>query len=350
MKKILFSLIIVLINPTCYAFTLNGMVSGNTVSFTNAIQQDSDTYTLADWEPQSSLMPTEEWAPGFNNPGSILTLQGPGGTVSTNVIIKGMEYNTGGTSPLVSTPGFGLVPTCESDDFNGNIIHLENESSGECSTSYYLKNEKSVMPFYFLRPVIALSKSDISEAFDNLDNKVEGYYTGMITLPLRYWYKSIGDVTTYRNINHSFSMRLYYKPSELTEIRIISPVGGIADLKATLDPSGNSISATEDFQLEAKGLFLEGLVVELEKTNSYILTTDSDGEKYEIPFSLTCQSCDDKELVIKGEEMVDHTFIKSPNSTLINFSFRVHYDNVENESIRIGEYSGSFIIMFGADI
>ncbi|MUJ38312.1 hypothetical protein [Aliivibrio fischeri] len=320
------------------------------MKFINAIQQDTDKYTLSDWEPQSNLMPTKEWAPGFNNTGITLDLYGPGGSVSLNVSVVGMEYNTGGASPVVSSPSFGIVPFCDSDDFNGSVIHLENITTGECSTSYHLENNESVMPFYFLRPIIKLNKKNMSDSFNDLDNKVEGYYSGSVSLPLRYWYKSIGGVITYRNINHTFSMRVYYKPSELTEIKIVSPIGGLAILQPTLDPGGNSISASEDFQIVAKGLFVEGLVVELDKTNNYKLVSSSDGDKYEIPFSITCDACDDRSLVIKGVEQVDSTFIQRPNSTLIDFSFRVHYDRIEKETIRIGEYTGGFIAMFGADI
>ncbi|MUJ20976.1 hypothetical protein [Aliivibrio fischeri] len=348
MNRLLIYVIFTLFNVSCYAFTLNATVSGNNVALSNGIQQDTNKYTLSDWEPQSNLPPTYEWGPGFNNSGASLVLSGPGGRVEVDVDVVGIEYNTGGASPTSSTPSINALPICESDDFNGNIIHLENSNVGECTTSYHLENKKSVMPFYFLRPIIYLDKQSIADSFQSLDNKKEGYYFGSISLPLRYWYRSIGDIVTYRNINHTFSMKVYYKPSELTEIRIVSPVGGVANLVPTLDTGGESISASTTFQVVAKGLFVEGLVVELDPTNAYKLTME--GADYDIPFSLTCNACDDRLLVDKGAVNFDQSFISKPNSTEIPFSFKVHYDGIGKETIRIGEYSGSFTVMFGADI
>lgn len=347
MDKVFIYVLFTLFNTSCYAFTLNVTVSGNNVTFSNAIQQDTNKYTLSDWEPQSNLMPTLEWAPGFNNSGASLVLSGPGGNVAVDVAVVGMEYNTGSASPTSSSPSFGASPTCDTDDFNGNVIHLEN-SSGECTTSYHLENKTSVMPFYFLRPIIQLDKQNIADSFQSLVNKQEGYYFGTVSLPLRYWYRSIGGVVTYRNINHTFSMNVYYKPSELTEISIVSPVGGTAILTPTLDSGGQSISASTTFQVVAKGLFVEGLVVELLDTNEYKLTTE--GGDYIIPFSVTCSACNNPLLVVRGEAKVDNTFISAPNSTQIVFGLNVHYDGVEIDTIRIGEYKGNFTMMFGADI
>ncbi|MGF1907051.1 hypothetical protein [Aliivibrio salmonicida] len=348
MDKVFIYVLFTLFNTSCYAFTLNATVSGNNVTFSNAIQQDTNKYTLSDWEPQSNLMPTLEWAPGFTYTGADLALSGPGGSVNVDVDVIGIEYNTGSASPTSSFPSLGASPTCDTDDFNGNIIHLENNSVGECTTSYHLENKTSVMPFYFLRPIIQLDKQSIADSFQSLDNKEEGYYFGTISLPLRYWYRSIGGVVTYRNINHTFSMKVYYKPSELTEIKIVSPIGGVANLVPTLDTGGWSISASTTFQVLATGLFVEGLVVELDAANVYKLTMA--GTDYDIPFSLTCDACENSLLVDSGVAKFENSFISKPNSTKIPFSFRVHYDGIEKETIRIGEYSGSFTVMFGADI
>ncbi len=348
MNKVFIYVFFTLFNASCYAFTLNATVSGNNVTLSNGIQQDTNKYALSDWEPQSNLPPTLEWAPSFNNSGASLVLSGPGGNVAVDVSVVGMEYNTGGTSPTVSSPSLNALPACDSDEFNGNIIHLENNSTGECTTSYHLENQKSVMPFYFLRPIIQLDKQSIADSFQSLDNKQEGYYFGAISLPLRYWYRSIGGVVTYRNINHTFSMKVYYKPSELTEINIVSPIGGVANLVPTLDTGGRSISASTTFQILAKGLFVEGLVVELDASNIYKLTME--GADYDIPFSLTCDACDNPLLVDSGITKFESSFISKPNSTEIPFSFRVHYNGIEKETIRIGDYSGSFTAMFGADI
>jgi len=348
MKSALLFFIFMFFNVSCYAFTLNATVSGNKVTLSNAVKLASNKYTLSDWEPQSNLMPTVEWAPGFINSGADIVLNGPGGSVDIDMRVQGMEYNTGSLSPSQSSSGFGIMPVCDTESQTGNIVHLERSSIGECSTSYGLTNGKSVMPFYFLRPVIMFNPNDLVVNFQSLDDKVEGYYFGTISLPLRYWFRSSGGVVTYRNINHTFSMRVYYKPSELTSIAYSPP--GIADMVPSLDPGGNSISASTTFHLIAKGIFVSGLVVELAKSNTYTLETTGTGPKYDIPFSLTCTACDDQNLVVNGEAQVDRSFVQAPNKTEIQFDFEVHYDDIQKETIRVGEYYGNFVVMFGADI
>ena len=352
MNKLFIYVVFTLFTMNCYAFTLNAKVSGNSVSFTNVITQGDNKYTLSTWEPQSNLPPTTQWSAGFMHPNPNLILTGPGGDVPVNLDVIGMEYNMGAASPTLVEETLASVRQCERDDFSGNVIHLEDSRGGECSTGYRLDNTDAIMPFYFLRPILQFKKINIADSFLALEDKVEGYYIGTIPLSFRYWFRSTLGVVTYRNINRIFTLRVYYKPSELTEIRIVKPIGGIANLQAKLDRGGNSISASTKFDMLAKGLFVEGLVVELDPNNVYKLKkkgTDK-GADYEIPFSLSCPFCKDRKLVDKGEVQVNSTFISKPNSQEIPFSFRVHYDNVEKKDILIGDYYGFFTVIFGADI
>ncbi|UKA31619.1 hypothetical protein [Photobacterium damselae] len=341
-----FILLLFLLPLAVHGYTLDGTVTGKTIQFKNLAESMSGVgKVVISWQPAKRLLPVAQWAPGFRSTNNRLILQGPGGEVdlSNALRVVGMEYkaNSLNEDDTYST----AEVTCDVSGSNGDIAYVSSLSGKSVCISEYSYDSKNKMPFYFTRPILNISESEISNAFDSLENKVEGFYISSIPINFVYGFKQINGVKSWRNLTEMLTVSFYYKPNEITNIRLENP--NIHDMKMR-ESNGTRIRGETQFNVIAEGYFNDGLRLQLVSSNNYNLSTNQNN--YEIPFSIQCFDCDRQQLVNKGKLIDDGvTKISGIAGNEIRFPINVSFD-IDKDSVPIGDYYGQFTILFSSDI
>ncbi|MGR5369131.1 hypothetical protein [Photobacterium damselae] len=325
------------------AYTLDGSITGKSIKYRNLTDSISGKVVIS-WQPATKLLPAKKWSPGFKFLPATLKLSGPGGIVDVQDAIKviGIEYKTSGSlerddSQLIS------VATCEVSGDVGDVVYVTSTTS-ICQSSYSY-DSSSQMPFYFTRPVIDIDESRIIEAFDSLDNKVEGYYNTTVPINFMYSFELDNGVKTWRNLTEQLVISFYYRPDNITDIQLEKP--GVHQMD--IIPSGDTnIKGNTQFNVIATGYFNDGIRLELAKSNDYTLSSGS--SSYKIPYSIYCSRCEKKLLVDNGEIIgngVSNILVSKSKS--IRFPIDVTFD-IRKDSVPVGNYVGQFSIIFSSDI
>lgn len=327
--------------PACiaHANTLNGKLTGDDLTWINAMPE-GEYLTLSTWQPIANMPTTTEWVPGtFTSPlPSTITLRGPAGEVSAPIDVVGVGYNLGGNdAPTESSDNNVSATSCSDYKNYGSVVSIADETNSTCVAPYSLVQEGNYTPFYFVRPIISIDETAFIEAFGDVDS---GHYSGSMTLPMAYYYKTGSGVQTYRLFSMSFSVGINYIASFLSDVVI----DGNGFIEPTYDTTERSVSGSTKFDVTATGSFSNGLSIEFPQDEFEITNTKSDTS---IPLNISCDLCEDIEISSDGEKLVDETIVDTGVSTNeILFSFDVGFEDVSAADIESGTYSGEIVLIF----
>ncbi|UKA27756.1 hypothetical protein IHC93_17230 [Photobacterium damselae subsp. damselae] len=341
-----FILLLFLFPLVVHSYTLDGAVTGKTIQFKNLANSMSGVgKVVISWQPTKRLLPVAQWAPGFRYTNNTLILQGPGGGVdlSNAIRVVGMEYKA---NSLTEEDNFSTAEvTCDTAGSSGDIAYVASLSGKSVCISEHSYNSENKMPFYFTRPILEINESEITNAFDSLENKVEGFYISSIPVNFVYGFEQRNGVKSWRNLTEILTISFYYKPNEITNIRLENP--NVHDMKMR-ESNGTKIRGETQFNVIAEGYFNDGLRLQLVSSNNYYLSTNQNN--YQIPFSIQCFDCDRKQLVHDGKLIEDGiTKISGIEGTEIRFPINVSFD-IDKDSVPVGDYYGQFTILFSSDI
>ncbi len=332
-------------SPQALSFTANGTVKGGELLWDNVFQLSGNESTLSDWTSIAGLPPTVQWSPGsVTTSSNFVTLTGASGSIEVPLSIKGMQFHVGSANPTQSDP-FIVGVSCSGGDYNGSIATVLDQSGTQCSAPYSLLNNGSIAPFYFYRPIFDLDSDALNSG---LKGKSAGIYSGTIPLNIVYYYVSSGGAFTYYQAQETLSFQINYIPSYLTSIEVTNGnTNGLnlGQMEAVYDTQQHTVSAETFFNIKASGYFSEGLRMDFSTQNDYML--EGINSKVTIPYSITCDDCDDVEIVKDGALRVDSTTIQAGSDLEeINFQYRVHYDDIHASVVETDTYTGSFIVIF----
>ncbi len=341
-----FILLLFLFPLAVHSYTLDGTVTGKTIQFKNLADSMSGVgKVVISWQPAMRLLPVAQWSPGFRYTDSTLILQGPGGNVdlSNAIRVVGVEYKA---NSLTEEENFSTaVVTCDTSGSSGDETFVASPSGKSVCISKYSYDSRNKMPFYFTRPILEINEEEINNAFDSLEDKVEGFYISYIPVNFVYGFEQINGVKSWRNLTEMLTVSFYYKPNEITNIRLENP--NVHEMK-TYDSNGIEVRGETTFNVIAEGYFNDGLRLQLTSSNSYYLSTGR--TEYDIPISIQCNNCDRKLLVDGGKLVGDGvTHISGVEGNEIRFPINVSF-NIDKDSVPVGDYYGQFTIIFSSDL
>ncbi len=333
--------LIALVNGGVNASTLNGVIEGNTLSWTNGMRVDSVYITPSNWQIISGLQPTTAWTPGTFIGGSptTLILQGSaGGEVEIEIEIDGLQYNLGQAASQFSynsTSSAPLFSTC-GGDLDGSLATVIGDN---CLAEGVYESDIAYTPFQFGRPLILLDEAVLIEAFQQAD-AVSGQYTGTMTVNPFYSFRSPTGTWTYRKaMSLPVTISLRYEASMLNNINVT----GVGMITPTYDKEAQTVTGTTKFDITADGYFSAGLKLTFENNTEFELkNTDA-----QFPYSITCEQCDETTIVSKGVmQLLDEETVVSGVGGSISFDLKVHYDDIAAANIETGQYEDTFTVIF----
>lgn len=321
------------------ANTLNGKITGGDLQWANAMPE-GEFLTLSTWQPIANMPTTVEWVPGTFTSAlpEQMTLNGTSGEVTVPIKVVGLSYNIGGNEiPTESAENNIAATSCSQYQNYGSVISLADSTTNQCVYPYSLVQNGNFTPFYFVRPIVSIDDTAFVEAFADVDS---GNYSGSITLPMGYYYKTGSGVQTYRLFSMSFSIGINYISSFLSDVEI----DGDGFIEPEYNTTERTVSGTTRFDVTALGSFSNGLSVEFPQETFELTHSQFD---VSIPLNITCDLCNDVEIAQNGERLVSDTVIDTgASSNEILFSFDVGYDNISAEDIESGAYSGDIVVIF----
>lgn len=326
------------------AATLNGSLTGNTLTWLNGMSQGSNI-TLSNWQLVSNLQPTTEWVPGtfMGTPPATLTLLGnTGQSVEIPMQIVGLQYNLGQASgrfsiSAIAPPGYN---TCGTSDQGGGIATVIGE---RCLAAKSYQASSAYTPFQFARPVIALDDAALVSAFQAA-RVGSGQYTGTVMVSPAYGFRSPTGNWTYRKaMAVPVTLSLRYEAAMLSDIT----VSGSGVIPAQYDTRNHTVSGSTRYDVTAEGYFTDGLKLTFEDNmdGEYALNPQS-GSGKAIPYDIDCGLCSDSNVVTNGVLNLSRgeTQVLGTGSTL-RFSFDISY-NISAADIESGNYDDVFIVYF----
>ncbi|MEI6858746.1 MAG: hypothetical protein V5788_02980 [Shewanella sp.] len=338
------ALVIVLmtfVNGGAYASTLNGVIRGDTLSWTNGMTVEDDVITLSNWQIISGLQPTTAWAPGtfIGETPSSLTLIGEGQTFDIDIKVVGLQYNLGQAASHFlanaseSAPGFSR---CQSSELGSSIATVIGES---CLAEGVYTSGDMYSPFQFARPLIKIDEGALMAAFE--DSGVgSGQYSGTMMVSPFYNFRAPSGTWTYRKaMSLPVTLSLRYEPAFLTSI----VVSGNGIMPAVYDKTNQTVSGEAVFNITATGFFTDGLKLTFEDDDFHLMGEETDTQ---IPYSITCTLCENLDIVIDGDmQLVGEETVASVNGEIIDFAIKVHYD-AKGADVESDTYNDSFTVMF----
>jgi hypothetical protein len=324
-----------------HAFTLNGNIANGQLTWDNIVLSHGQK-TLSTWTAQSGLAPTNKWRPGFMaspQPLTDMVLSNGSNSVSFEIILVGVEYNTGGNN-VDNTVGTSVAKPCDNNIVTGNVIQLV--GSWDCSYNNIINYNSYKAPFFFLRPLFKVDDSNLVKRFEG---KQEGLYRGTFPLTIRYFYYSATGSLTYRDLRQTFSVQVYFKPSYISSVTL----NGNGVLEPVYDRKAKTVSAKASFQVNAVGHFEKGMKMLLQQ-REYSLRSTTNSKK--IPYSISCNgsACSDFELVRKGHLDKPSTILSPGNNkSSITYGLDILYSDVSANSIDSGSYTDNFSVLFESD-
>lgn len=362
----LFLIVLIFISTASHASVINGTITGNVLSWNNAIPlsggySGSQRYKLSSASPVSNLSPTSEWIPGLlsstsQDALSTITLNGPSNSSFTAPIkVVGVEYNTGtnsaGTGSDLDGGFYGLMP-CIVFASGSTIRLIKPSATGTLNCIGKKYNAGGQTPFNFITPVIDVNQADFIQAFK--DNKaVEGNYNGTLNFTLRYYYFTNQGIITYRNIPQQLAVQIYYKADYLEEV-VLSP--SMLVIEPDYSVNGKVSGTAKDISVSATGYFTTGLKMTFTAGAGSVFQMAGPDSKV-LKYFIKCALCDQRVIVDNGILHADITnnnglvtvpVSSSPNK--IDFKLSVGYDAQEYDDVVTGNYTGSFIVIFEVDI
>lgn len=342
-----FFLIIIFFHNGAESATLNGVLNGDELRWTNAIEQGG-YYTLSNWQPVSGLAPTTEWSPGtfIGQPLSELTMtNGFAEQVTVNIQLAGIQYGLGGAASHFTQRGqvISSINLCDNTQQSQDSAIVIGH---DCIANESYLASSSYTPFQFVRPILALNKMDIVQAFQNADLP-SGTYTGTIFARPAYIFRTPTGSWTYRNaLSVPISVSIRYEAANLLSVSTI----GTGVMQPRYDTTKNTVSGEAIFAVQTIGFFTNGIKLTFsddDGDNQFLLDHEDPALDSHIPYSIDCPKCEVQEIVKDGKLMVDNgeTILQGEGKE-INFILRSHYDSVGVNQVETGMYRDTFVVYF----
>ncbi len=339
-------ILLFLISFNVFSYTLDASITGDVIKYKNAINSPSGLgKVLVSWAPSHNLLPAKNWSPGFKYTQKDITLSGPGGSVDLKQAISviGLEYKS--KDLLIESTGVSMPgAVCSADGYSNSEVYVISQVSGTPCRGKSVFSSNGKMPFYFVRPIFDIKEDKVINAFANLSNKIEGFYSGNIMINYVYAFEQNNGVKTWRNLSAPLTISFYYKPNMLTSIRLENP--GVHLMKIQ-DKNDLEIIGETEFNIIAEGFFNNGIGLSLASSNNYELSNST--KSFRIPISIFCADCQKQELVRKGKIINGTSMIRRKNVQKIRFPIKVNFE-VDKSKVPVGSYDGQFTILFTADI
>lgn len=335
-----------------YAANLTGMIRGGSISFLNGQRVDGNYITISNWQPLNSLQPTTEWVPGtFISPDAasrtMVLTNSDGENVTIDMSVSGIQYNLGNASSHFeenSVVSFGSV--CTRTDQTGSIATLIGTN---CIAQKEYQSDSASTPFQFVRPIFYFDDTTIVDSFRNAGVS-SGIYTGTLFVRPFYMFKTPTGSWTYRNaLSLPISVSFIYEAASLESVSVI----GDGIIIPQYNKSTHTVSGATKYRVSAKGFFSNGIKLNFISGESlddnYFLSHDveSSGDIKTIPYSIYCNKCDQKNVVVNGVgNLTDNTTFIDGSGESIDFTFNIGYKDIPSSELVSGDYQGSFIVTF----
>ena len=332
---------------TSFAATLNGQLIGDQLRWSNGMERGGDMVVLTNWTPMNGLQPTQEWTPGtfIGTPPPTLTLSQGADSVDVPIKVAGVEYGLGQASSVFTQTGSPIpgYTTCGESTQTPSVATLI--GSNCVASQSYLSETKTYTPFQFVRPILEVDEAVLIANFRER-SLPSGQYTGTVYVRPVYAFRSPTGSWTYRNaLSVPITVSIRYEAANLQDIRIIGD--GVIDPQ--YDTTNHQVSGETFFRIIANGFFTEGLKMTIEpgEDGKYELEHTNASLGRVIPYSISCDACEDKNIVVDGNAQLSDGMTHIPGEgNNITYSLRVHYDKVTADSIDTGDYNDSFVAYF----
>lgn len=327
------------------AMTVEADIKGNNFRWVSAQSSFNGGVAPSVWATPAKLVPASAFVPGASLLASLpVNMVGPeGGGVSLSLTLLGMEYNSPEATSVTADSGGGSALVT----LSGGLVQVQGVGLG----NQRIVLSREVTPFTHARPIISLgSSASIVQAFSNA-NAAPGTYTTQVSLPQAYEYER-GGVRIRYSWTLPLTLTITYAPSVLTDVSLTSPTLGVMAARY-YSRSGVQYAAGEvRYNGVVSGYFTNGLRLRMKTGDVYQM---SGLDATFIPFSVTCNACEQPLLVDKGrltlaDLTTTGTRIPGANASVINFAIAIDFTDVALSTLRTGAYQGLFSMLFEPDV
>ncbi|HFQ5334909.1 TPA: hypothetical protein ACGVBC_001044 [Vibrio vulnificus] len=332
-----------------HALTVNISINGDKITYENAVVTENSNYRPTSSEIIPGLAPTKKWIPAASSIAKNLTFTSSSDKAEVEVEVWGLEYDVGSLdTTLVRNDENGLEKTrCSLNRRGTSYRIMESFTDSSCVAIYSINNTKENIPFFFIRPLFK-----IKNLTESLKGKAEGVYVASIEIPVRYYFYNSMSILTYRNLSFHLTFQINYVPETFTSLVVTPESGGVI----TPQYGSGTVKGETRFNIETLGYFNTGIKMKFETSKTYVLTHESQTDK-KIPYYIHCDTCLDK--VIIGDDGKTTTSVLTnagvvlvpvgSDNMKINFNLTVGYTDKTVNEVVTGEYSDSFVVIFGLD-
>ncbi|EJE4188637.1 hypothetical protein M3922_004444 [Vibrio parahaemolyticus] len=349
MKQLVLFVLNLVICASSSALTVNISVKGDKITYENAVLTWNSTHTPTTSEIISGLIPTQKWIPAFASTNKKLTFASSSDKAEVDVEVWGLEYDVGSlNTTLELNREYGLEDSRCSIHRRGTSFQiLLSHYDTSCISVNSISNTSENIPFYFVRPLFK-----IRNLAESLKGKPEGIYIANMKVPFRYYFYNSMSILTYRNIDFNLTFQINYIPEIFTSLVVTPENGGVI----TPQYSSGMVKGETRFNIETLGYFNNGIKMKFDTSKDYSLIHDSQTEK-KIPYYIHCDICEDKIIVgddgkITNSVLSNSGVVLAPvgsDKTRINYNISVGYSDKTISEVVSGDYSGSFVVIFGLD-
>lgn len=331
--RYLLTICLFLISNNSYSATVTGKVSPVNGLEWFSLLQDGQSFKSAQWELTENLPPASSFTQySLLANSNVISLQNGNDTVNVNFNLMGAEYlvpnfrellinTSGGSTKVTSKPNVTFSGT----GLGNTIVVLNN----------------TITPFTHYRPLFSFPITP--SHFTGLS---PGIYKGSVSINLSYNYMR-GNISVRNTTMSVLYFEIEYNPASLDSIYFDS---NNKNMNMTYDGLG-SVSGKVEFKGIAKGFFPNGLKVRaISSSNKFHLNNTKDNNML-IPYSIGCSPCNE-DLVNKGIVHPEYVSLVMPllNAKEVSFDINVYFDTLLVEKLSVGDYIGSFTLMFSANI
>lgn len=315
------------------ASQFNMVVSGGSIE-QDSFVADGSRYIPTIWDTPFSVPTTLRWSPKLpvSRTTKVKLLSGKE-QFEIEIEVMGFEYHIG--SSIQDVPRDD-VASC----LKGSILSLARGICEDETVHYLLQSEEA--PFVLIRPVIRFSREEVIQS---LSGKPDGIYSGNINVESvfdYYW----GDVKARRVLPINLEFVVSNRTDNIASVNIVSGDGKFFNRFS----SGETLlSGNATYGISVEGKFSTGIELSLSSTrNSYEIQNSSDESK--IPYTVKCNTCDDRVLVESGRLVSRKTTITSDFTRNVNFNLDFSYSDILTSNITSGEYTDTFYLFVGVDL
>ncbi|MCG9781538.1 hypothetical protein L1D52_04175 [Vibrio brasiliensis] len=336
MTKLLF--LVVMVFTYIPALTVHAaqynMVIKNQELEQDSFVTDGGSYIPSIWDTPFSVPTTSLWSPKLpvERTSTVKLISGQE-EIEIEVTVMGFEYHVGSSSQSVSQE---VTSSC----LNGSIISVARGKCEQQSLSYSLQTNEA--PFVLIRPVIRFDRDTVVRT---MNGKPDGIYSGSVLVESTfdyYW----GDVKARRVIPINVEFVVINRTDKLTSVSVVSGNGQFFN---RFSSDSTEISGNTTYGVNVAGKFSSGIKLSLASArNSYALTNTRDESS--IPYTVRCNTCNDKIIVDTGRVTKQSTTISNDFSRSIDFNLEFSYSNVSTSALTSGDYTDSFYLFVEVDI